>query len=117
MKRLTADKTTPLVNRAIGGNLYPPGSVFKIVTAAAALSTGAVTEQTMIPAPASMDLPESSAPLPNYDHRACGPNNETTLRHALEISCNTAFGWIGLKVGATALHEPAKKFGLSLIHI
>jgi peptidoglycan glycosyltransferase len=111
MKRLTADKTTPLVNRAIGGNLYPPGSVFKIVTAAAALSTGAVTEQTMIPAPASMDLPESSAPLPNYDLRACGPNNETTLRHALEISCNTAFGWIGLKVGATALHEQAKKFG------
>ena len=29
MKRLTADKTTPLVNRAIGGNLYPPGSVFR----------------------------------------------------------------------------------------
>ena len=31
---LNADPTRPLVNRAISGNLYPPGSVFKLITAA-----------------------------------------------------------------------------------
>ncbi len=110
-KALLADPNRPLTDRTIGGNLYPPGSVFKIVTASAALSTGAVTETTPIPAPARMDLPETSAGLPNYDLRACGPGDQTTLQHAMEISCNTAFGWLGLKVGPDALRDQAAKFG------
>lgn len=110
-KDLNADPDKPLVNRAIAGNLYPPGSVFKIVTASAALSTGSVNESTPIPAPGSMDLPDTSVPLPNYDQKACGPNNQTTLQHALEISCNTAFGWLGLKIGGDALRDQAAKFG------
>lgn len=111
MQALQADPTKPLDNRAIAGNTYPPGSVFKIVTAAAALSTGTVTETTQIPGPARMDLPQTSVGLPNYDRAACGPNDLTTLQHALEISCNTAFGWLGLKLGADALHAQAAKFG------
>lgn len=109
---LNADKTgTPLVNRAIGGNTYFPGSTFKIVTAAAALDSGAITPSTPIPAPAALDLPQTNITLPNYDHRACGPNDQTSLQHALEISCNSAFGWIGLKVGGDALRAQAQKFG------
>ena len=82
----------PAVNRAIAGNLYPPGSTFKLVTAAAALSSGKYTEQSQIPGPASLRLPQTTTSLPNDDHRACGPGDKTTLTHALEVSCNTAFG-------------------------
>jgi penicillin-binding protein A len=108
---LNADPNQPLVNRAIGGNLYPPGSVFKIVTASAALENGKVDTNTQIPAPAVMDLPQSTVGLPNYDRQPCGPNNQTTLLRALEISCNTAFGYLGMQVGAQALADQAAKFG------
>ena len=108
---LNADPTQPLVNRAIAGNLYPPGSVFKIVTAAAALENGTVDTTTQIPAPGVMALPQTTAGLPNYDRQPCGPNNQTTLQHALEISCNTAMGYLGMQVGAQALADQAAKFG------
>jgi peptidoglycan glycosyltransferase len=108
---LNADPTQPLVNRAIGGNLYPPGSVFKIVTASAALENGKVDPSTQIPAPGVMDLPQTTAGLPNYDRQPCGPNNQTTLQHALEISCNTAMGYLGMQVGAQGLADQAAKFG------
>jgi len=107
----SADPTRPLVNRAISGNLYPPGSVFKIVTASAALESKLVNEQTQIPAPAVMDLPQTNVGLPNYDRQACGANNVTTLQHALEISCNTAFGYLGIQLGGDALRTQAAKFG------
>ena len=108
---LNADPNQPLINRAIAGNLYPPGSVFKIVTASAALENGNVDANTQIPAPAVMELPQSSVGLPNYDRQPCGPNNQTTLLRALEISCNTAFGYLGMQVGAQALADQAAKFG------
>lgn len=112
-KKLNADPTRPMVNRAIGGNLYPPGSTFKIVTAAAALASGKYTEESQIPGPAVLDLPQTSADLPNSaGEGACGPNNKTTLKHALEISCNTAFGWLGMQLGGDALRSQAAKFGV-----
>jgi len=106
-----ADPTRPMVNRAISGNLYPPGSVFKIVTASAALEGKVVDEQSQIPAPPVMDLPQTNVGLPNYDRKPCGPNGATTLQHALEISCNTAFGYLGVQLGADALRSQAAKFG------
>ena len=108
---LNADPNQPLVNRAIGGNLYPPGSVFKIVTASAALEKQVVDANSKIPAPAVMELPQTTAGLPNYDRQPCGPNDETNLQRALEISCNTAFGYLGMQVGAQGLSDQAAKFG------
>jgi peptidoglycan glycosyltransferase len=105
-----ADPTRPMVNRAISGNLYPPGSVFKIVTASAALEGKIVDEQSQIPAPPVMDLPQTNVGLPNYDRKPCGPNGATTLQHALEISCNTAFGYLGVQLGGDALRSQAAKF-------
>ena len=110
-KKLTTDPARPMVNRAIGGDLYPPGSTFKLITAAAALSSKKFTEESQIPGPAVLDLPLSTKNLPTDDHQPCGPGGKTTLTHALEISCNTAFGWLGLDLGGDALRAQAAKFG------
>jgi penicillin-binding protein A len=109
-KALNADPLKPSFNRAISG-LYPPGSTFKLVTAAAALSSGKFTEESQIPGPATLDLPQTKVNLPTDDHRPCGPGDKTSLTHALEISCNTAFGWLGLRLGGDALRTQADKFG------
>ena len=108
---LLADEGKPMTNRAIGGNLYPPGSVFKIVTAAAALESGAYQESSVLPGPAVLDLPQTSVGLPNSSGAACGPNGETTLTDALRISCNTAFGYLGMELGGAAVKEQADRFG------
>ncbi len=110
-KALNADPGRPAVNRAIAGDLYPPGSTFKLVTAAAALSSGKFTEESQIPGPARLDLPLTTDSLPTDDLRPCGPGNKTSLTHALEISCNTAFGWLGLQLGADQMRTQAAKFG------
>lgn len=110
-KALNADPGRPAVNRAIAGDLYPPGSTFKLITAAAALSSGKFTEESQIPGPARLDLPQTTISLPTDDLQPCGPGNKTSLTHALEISCNTAFGWLGLQLGAAELRTQAAKFG------
>lgn len=108
---LNADPTRPLVNRSITGNLYPPGSVFKIVTAAAALEDGQWSEDTSIPGPAVLDLPQTDVGLPNSHPGACGPDDKVTLAVALQDSCNTAFGWLGMQLGGDAMRQQAGKFG------
>ncbi len=111
-KDLNADPNRPMVNRAIAGNLYPPGSTFKIVTAAAALESGEFTEESQIPGPAVLKLPQTTASLPNDNRQACGPDDKVTLKRALEISCNTAFGWLGMELGAGDFRSQAAKFGI-----
>lgn len=108
---LNADESRPLVNRAISGDLYPPGSVFKVVTAAAALSSGGYDPQSVLPGPAVLDLPDTTADLPNAFDGPCGPGDEVTFTQALAMSCNTAFASVGMDVGAEALAAQAAKFG------
>lgn len=111
-KSLNANPNRPMVDRAITGNLYPPGSTFKVVTAAAALESGKFTEESQVPGPARLDLPQTTADLPNSNRQPCGPNNRTTLKRALEISCNTSFGWLGMELGQKAFRDQAAKFGM-----
>jgi len=108
--RYSADPTQPLLNRPLAMTL-PPGSTFKLVTAAAALETGRYTPTTVVPGPASLKLPNSTKELNNWSGTACGPGGKTTFENALAVSCNTAFASIGLDVGADALKTQAQKFG------
>lgn len=108
---LREDDDNPDRNRAIAQTL-PPGSVFKIVTAAAALENG-FEPGSVVPGPAEYDLPQSTAVIPNYNGQPCGPNNETTVTNALRISCNTAFAWIGNELGDDVLRVQAEQFGFN----
>jgi peptidoglycan glycosyltransferase len=107
-KQLLADPTTPLLDRALN-QTYPPGSTFKLITAAAALSTGTYTPTTVIPAPETLPLPQSTAILKNFHGESCG--GQAALIQALTISCNTAFGALGLTLGQDALRSQADAFG------
>jgi peptidoglycan glycosyltransferase len=108
---LTSDQQKPLLNRALN-ETYPPGSTFKVVTAAAALMSGRYTPDSEVPGPAKLDLPLTSTDLPNYFKGTCTPGSETTtITKALERSCNTTFGAIGMELGADALQRQADLFG------
>ncbi len=109
---LVADPAKPDRNRAIAQTL-PPGSSFKIVTLAAALDSGRYEPDSVVPAPAEYDLPQSTVNLPNQSGRPCGPNDQTDLVNALRISCNTAFAFLGNDLGDDALREQAERFGFN----
>jgi peptidoglycan glycosyltransferase len=107
--QLSEDSSDPLLNRTIS-RTYPPGSTFKVVTAAAALSSGDVTTETQIPSPRELDLPQTRATLRNFGGSSCG-GETITLPDAMRISCNTAFGSLGLSLGADRIREQAQAFG------
>lgn len=109
-KRLNEDPDKPMSNRAIK-ELYPPGSTFKLVTSAAALSSGKYTPETKVHSPAELPLPQTTVPLVNENGRNCAGSDNATLTVALRNSCNTAFGTIGLDLGPDALRDQAEKFG------
>ena len=107
---LESDPDRPLLNRPIVA-LNPPGSTFKLVTAAAALASGRFTPESIIPGPAAYPLPDSTKKIRNWNGKECGPGGLVTLRQALAISCNTAFAWLGNELGDTALRQQAELMG------
>ena len=60
---LNEDEGNPMANRAIGGDLYPPGSTFKILTVAAALRNGKADPNTEVDAPETITLPDTNHSL------------------------------------------------------
>lgn len=111
-ERLRDDPASPLLNRAIS-ETYPPGSTFKVVTTAAALSHGA-NKDTRLTAQPEIPLPDSTATLENFGGAACGGGPTVPLREAFAKSCNTAFVELGIDTGADALRSTARGFGLDV---
>jgi len=109
--RLRNDPNAPLLNRAINQS-YPPGSTFKVITTAAALSTGRYTPSSSIPAPSSLSFNDSNKKLHNFQGETCSGGGRMTLADALRISCNTAYGALGIAVGDDALRRQAQAFGV-----
>ena len=108
---LLHDPNDPLVNRAISGDTYPPGSIFKLVTAATALQSGRYQPDTLLPAPRELALPLTSTKIQNFGGESCSPNATLSLADSLRISCNTSFAQLGLDLGDQALRDQARAFG------
>jgi peptidoglycan glycosyltransferase len=109
---LDAMDTDPRLNRAISDN-YPPGSVFKVIVSAAALSTGEYTPDTVVPAPDTLTLPGTSTQLRNFGNSSCSSSQEQSLIDALTVSCNTAFAQLGIDLGEDRVREMAEAFGMT----
>ena len=110
---LDADPAHPLFNRAIGGDLNPPGSTFKLVVASAALASGRYTPESTLPNPGSYQLPQSSTVIFNASGGACGPGDTVTIADALRLSCNIPFAELAVELGDTAVREEAEKYGFN----
>ena len=96
----------PLVNRATAG-LYAPGSIFKVVTAATALDSGAVTPDKTFVDPGYCE--EYGDRVNNYD--TTSPFGTVTFHQAMQYSINSVFCNVGKELGGTKILDGAKKFG------
>ncbi|MFT7838394.1 penicillin-binding transpeptidase domain-containing protein [Saccharothrix sp. BKS2] len=89
---------------------YPPGSTFKVVSAAAALGAGQVTAESPVPCPGRTTI----------DGRRIVPNDREfdkgtiPLRTAFAVSCNTTFAQLAAGMAPDALTKAADSFGLGV---
>lgn len=104
--QLNGDPAKPMLNKAVA-EVYAPGSIFKPVTALAALNCGAVSAGVTVNCPGYFMIG-------NKPMKCWNPNGHgvVDLRRGIEQSCNTYFIMIGLKCGNEAISDLAKLFGL-----
>jgi peptidoglycan glycosyltransferase len=103
----TKDAENPMLARAYRER-YPPGSTFKVVTAATAIETGTASTQTGYPSIRFLDLPLTDKNLANFGGGNCGG----TMADSFRRSCNTTFGQIGLDLGERLI-DGMKAFGIT----
>jgi penicillin-binding protein A len=105
--RLNTDPDQPMLDRAIR-QTYPPGSTFKVVTAAAALDSGAVTDlRAPTDSPDPYRLPGTTVALTN-EGAGC---RDASMYDAFRYSCNTVFAKLGADLGADDVLDQAELFG------
>ncbi len=104
-QRLLQDPAKPLYDRALAG-LYPPGSTFKMITAAAGLQEGKITPDSVLSCPASVSY--GGWTYRNWAGYDMGPMN---VEKAIAVSCDTFFYRVADSVGDMALARYARDFG------
>jgi peptidoglycan glycosyltransferase len=108
---LDASPDDVLVDRAIAGDLNPPGSVFKLVVTATALESGQYTPESEFPNPPRLDLPGTTTPISNSADGTCGGAETASIATALRLSCNITFAQLAGALGQNAIREQAQEFG------
>lgn len=100
----------PMVNKAFREQ-YPPGSVFKVMLAAAALEEGVVNEHTTYYCPGSFRIGGAGRAWGCWQRRGHGSVN---VREALAYSCDVYFYNVGLKLGVDKIQEWCHRMGLGV---
>jgi penicillin-binding protein 2 len=103
---IVQDEGRPLNNRASQGQ-YPPGSVFKVMMAAAALETNTVTPSTTIHCNGGYQFGRRL-----YHDWKAGGHGSVDLRRALVQSCDVYFYTVGQRMGIEVMASYAHQFGL-----
>ena len=93
-------------NKAVS-DLYEPGSVFKLITCAAALDAGAITRNSSFYCGESISVAGTRFHCANHKH-----HGTQTVTQALENSCNQSFIQIGARLGKEAFCDYFTAFGL-----
>jgi peptidoglycan glycosyltransferase len=113
--QLANNSLQPKLDRALN-QTYPPGSTFKIITSATALTDG-INGQTITPTSSisgapltTLTLPQSTSTISNSGGETC---NSAVLMDAFAQSCNTVFGYVGMQLGASNVQNMAQAFGFN----
>ncbi len=107
-RELTEDPTHPLTDKGLQG-IYPPGSTFKMMTGAAALESGALTEDTVVHCNGYYTLGGHRFRCWKYRR---GGHGGVAFREALKGSCDVYFYTAGMKAGIDRVAAMARSFGL-----
>jgi len=103
---LFSSRSSPLMNRAISAT-YPPGSVFKLVVAAAGLETAKINK--------SQTFECTGSVIVGQQEFACnGVHGLQNMQDAIAHSCNSYFYRLGLLLGPQIIHDYAVKFGFAV---
>ncbi|MBI3306787.1 MAG: penicillin-binding protein 2 [Candidatus Omnitrophica bacterium] len=102
------DPESPLLDRGVS-SAYPPGSVFKLVTALAALQTGKINPQTRFFCPGYFQLKSGSRPYHCWKE---GGHGSLNLYQAIERSCNVYFYNLGARLSPEEISQYARELGL-----
>lgn len=103
---ITQDKKNPMLNRALQSQ-YPPGSVFKIVTAIAGLEEGVISPETRVDCRGGIDY--------GRWHFGCWRkqgHGVVSLHRAIVESCDTYFYEAGKRLGIDKIYDYATNLGL-----
>ncbi len=104
-ERLTDEEHRPLLNRALAGT-YPPGSIFKIITAIACMEAGVMDPNEIYTSKGRFEEP-GYHPIDDL-----APAGDFNFERAFYRSSNTYFIHYGMKAGLRKLLEVAKRFHL-----
>ena len=107
---LVSSPGSPVTERAADA-LYPLGSVFKIVSAAAGIDTATVGIESLFEDRAAWQIPGASLTIANPGNVPCGDSSQVSLLTSFVLSCDLAFAELALEMGSEVLEAYAAAFG------